>query len=245
MHPLGIDREAVAALARARAGARARPGTADEGYRLVLSVERLDYAKAPVHKVRAVDALLAREPALRGRLRFRLVCPPPEPGIRAHDATRDALEAAVRDINSRWRKGGWEPIDYLPQALPFARVVDHYLAAEVFWVTSLADGMNLTAKEYLAARAATGRPGVLVLSRHAGAAEQLGAAALLTDPHSPQDLVATLHRALTLPPHRRAAHSARAAALLGDRSPADWARAVLADIRGEAEPPPAGHRPER
>ncbi|KUL46159.1 glucosylglycerol-phosphate synthase [Streptomyces sp. NRRL F-4489] len=239
VHPLGIDRGAVAALARVRD--RARQKAAGDGSLLVLSVERLDYAKAPVHKVRAVGALLARDPALRGRFRFRLVCPPPEPGIRAYDTTRTALEAAVADVNDRWRSGSWEPVDYRPRGLPFAQVVDQYLAADVFWVTSLADGMNLTAKEYLAARDATGRPGVLVLSRHAGAAEQLGAAALLTDPHSPRDLVRTLHRALTMPPHRRAAHTAELAALLGDRSPADWARAVLADIRGEG--PPATRSP--
>ncbi|WP_322973987.1 trehalose-6-phosphate synthase [Actinacidiphila oryziradicis] len=66
--------------------------------------------------------------------------------------------------------------------------VDHYLAADVLWITSLQDGMNLTAKEFIAVQATVGRSGVLVLSRHTGAAEELGDAALLTDPHSPGDL---------------------------------------------------------
>lgn len=111
-------------------------------------------------------------------------------------------------------------------------MVDQYLAADVFWVTSVADGMNLAAKEYVTARAATGRPGVLVLSRHTGAAEQLASAALLTDPHSPQDLVDILYRALTMPASQRAAHTADLVALLGTRSPADWACTILAEIRG-------------
>ncbi|MFJ5677895.1 trehalose-6-phosphate synthase [Streptomyces sp. NPDC093097] len=231
VHPLGIDREALSALARSRVRAE-HPPTGDAPL-LVLSVERLDYAKAPVHKVRAIDALLEREPRLRQRLHFRLVCPPAEPGIHAYDATRTALERAVAEVNARWGGAGWRPVDYRPYALPFPAVVDHYLEADVFWVTSLADGMNLAAKEYVAARSAADRPGVLVLSRHTGAAEQLGPAALLTDPHSPQDLVDTLHRALSLTPAQRAAHTADLAGLLDSRSPAAWARTILTEIRGD------------
>ncbi|GAU65715.1 hypothetical protein SSP35_02_00820 [Streptomyces sp. NBRC 110611] len=227
VHPLGIDRPAVAAVARSRP--RRRP--AADGTVLVLSVERLDYAKAPVQKVRAIATLLDQSPELRGRLHFRLICPPPEPGIRAYDATRTELEGAIDAVNTRWRKGGWSPVEYLPRSLPFPDVVDHYLAADVFWVTSLADGMNLTAQEYVVTKAATGRAGTLVLSRHTGAAEHLGAAALLTDPHTPQDLVSTLRRALTMTPAQRQAHLARLSALLTAPSPADWARTIIAAIR--------------
>ncbi|MFC9929554.1 trehalose-6-phosphate synthase [Streptomyces sp. NPDC127190] len=225
VHPLGIDRQAVERCAR-----RAQPRPDGDGIN-VLSVERLDYAKAPVHKIRALAALLDREPALRGRLRFRLVCPPPEPGIRAYDGTRTELERAVTALNSRWSTAGWQPVDYIPRSLPFARIVEEYLAADVFWVTSFADGMNLTAQEYVTALAATGRSGVLVLSRHAGVADQLRDAALLTDPASPQDLVDTLHRAVTMTRPERRSHTARLAARLDNPAPADWARAILTEIR--------------
>ncbi|MFD0279427.1 trehalose-6-phosphate synthase [Kitasatospora sp. NPDC127111] len=231
VHPLGIDRDAVTALARARRPRRAGALTAAGGGPLVLSVERLDYAKAPVQKVEAVAALLARRPELRGRLRFRLVCPPPEPGITSYDATRHALERRVAEVNDAWGKGGWRPVEYLPHSLPFPEVVDHYLAADVFWVTSLQDGMNLTAKEFIAAQRAVGQSGVLVLSRHAGAAAQLGGAALLTDPRSPADLVDTLDRALTLPPEERHRRLERLAELLGDHHPADWAADITSAIR--------------
>ncbi|MFG3497060.1 HAD-IIB family hydrolase [Streptomyces sp. NPDC047928] len=226
VHPLGIDREAVAALAVARAPRlTARPDAP-----LVLSVERLDYTKAPVQKVRAVGALLERAPELRRRLCFRLVCPPPEPGIRAYDTTRTALERAVAAVNTRWGDRGWQPVDYRPRALPFPEVVDEYLAADVFWVTSLADGMNLTAKEYVAAQAAAGRAGVLVLSRHTGAAERFGTESLLTEPRSPRDLVDTLCRALAMTPVQRRTHITRLAALLDRETPRDWARAIVASI---------------
>ncbi|MEW1635292.1 trehalose-6-phosphate synthase [Streptomyces sp. NPDC093801] len=238
VHPLGIDREAVASLARSRARARTRAAAAtgtDGGEdRVILSVERLDYAKAPVHKIHALGHILDRYPALRGRTRFRLVCPPPEKGIHAYDTTRAELEEAIAELNGHWRKDDWEPVEYITTTLPFEEVVDHYLAADVFWVTSLADGMNLTAQEYVTAQAATGGSGVLVLSRYAGAADYLKGHALLTDPHSPHDLVEKLRAALAMTPTQGRAHTARLAGLLAAPAPAEWARGIVAAI-GEGD----------
>ncbi|MEV7603370.1 trehalose-6-phosphate synthase [Kitasatospora sp. NPDC089797] len=242
VHPLGIDRAAVERLARLRA-----PHRHPSPERLVLAVERLDYAKGPVQKVDAVDLLLARRPDLRGRLAFRLVCPPPEPGITAYDTTRHRLEERIAEVNTRWAQHSWQPIDYRPERLGRTGVVDAYLAAEVLWVTSLQDGMNLTAKEFVAARATLPRPadpGVLVLSRHAGAADELGEAALLTDPHTPGDLSAVLGRALDLAPAERRTRMARLSELLGHRRPADWAARIIDEIRGDdgRSPTPGGTR---
>jgi trehalose-6-phosphate synthase len=234
VHPLGIDRSAIEALARTRIPHR-RP--ADGA--LVLSIERLDYAKAPVQKVEVIQALLARRPELRGHLQFRLVCPPPEPGIVAYDTTRKTLERRITEINRAWRTGSWQPIDYLPHTLPFIEVIDHYLAADVFWVASLQDGMNLTAKEFIAAQAATGLSGVLVLSQHAGAATQLGTAALLTDPHSPANLLDTLLQALTLTPEERRTRLDHLAELLGHQHPTEWATQIITAIRSDDNDSPA------
>ncbi|MFF1904845.1 trehalose-6-phosphate synthase [Kitasatospora sp. NPDC058218] len=211
----------------------------------MLSVERLDYAKAPVQKVEAIAALLGRRPELRGRLRFRLVCPPPEAGITSYDTTRQLLERRISEVNRAWGGGGWQPIEYLPRSLPFTEVIDHYLAADVFWVTSLQDGMNLTAKEFVAAQRAANRSGVLVLSRHTGAASQLGTAALLTDPHSPADLVDTLHQALTLAPEERRIRLERLADLLGHHHLADWAADITTAIRSHGDPRRGPQDPDR
>lgn len=244
VHPLGIDRPAVERLARLRAPHRLRAlhhRPADR--RVVLSVERLDYAKAPVQKVDAVDRLLTHRPDLRGRLTFRLVCPPPEPGITAYDTTRSRLEQRVAETNTRWQYGDWQPIDYLPRRLSTTEVIDQYLTADVLWITSLQDGMNLTAKEFVAARAALlphpgTDPGVLVLSRYTGAAAELGEAALLTDPRSPEDLTTVLAHALDLPPAERHRRMTRLSALLGHTRPADWAHHILRTIRSSAHREP-------
>lgn len=226
VHPLGIDRDTIETLARTR-----KPHHRPVHGPLVLSVERLDYAKAPVQKVEAIAALLARCPDLRGHLQFRLVCPPPESGITAYDTTRQTLERRITEVNHAWSTSSWQPIDYLPRTLPFTEVVDHYLAADVFWVTSLQDGMNLTVKEFITAQAAAGLAGVLVLSQHTGAAEQLGTAALLTNPHSPANLVDTLQQALTLTPAQRHTRLKHLAELLGHQHPTDWAAQIVTAIQ--------------
>ncbi|WP_354637676.1 trehalose-6-phosphate synthase [Kitasatospora camelliae] len=241
IHPLGIDRPAIEAIARSRPRPDRLPGD-----RVVLSVERLDYAKAPVQKVDAIDRLLATRPDLRGHLTFRLVCPPPEPGITAYDTTRVLLEQRVAQVNDTWRRGAWQPVDYRPDNLPFPEIIDEYLAADVFWVTSLQDGMNLTAQEFVAAqatRAALPRlwaraPGVLVLSRHAGAATLFGDTAVLTDPRSPEDLSAALARALTLTPAERRLRMERLSYLLGRERPVDWAERIIGAIRRSRQPRP-------
>lgn len=235
VHPVGIDRPRVIRLARDRH--RTRRQDEREDIQLILSVERLDYAKAPVQKINALDTLLTQEPALRNRIRYRLICPPPEPGIHAYDTTRGVLEAAIARINHRWANGGWQPVEYIPRSLDFTDLVDHYLAADVFWVTSLADGMNLTAQEYIVVHHATGRPGVVVLSRHAGLAQHLAPAAVLTDPLHPQDLVHGLRTALSMPTANRNRHIDRLAALLGTPDPHPWARAIIAAIRASANAP--------
>jgi trehalose-6-phosphate synthase/hydroxymethylpyrimidine pyrophosphatase-like HAD family hydrolase len=226
IHPLSIDRKTIEVLARTRAP-HIRPVAAP----LVLSIERLDYVKAPLEKVEAVATLLTHRQELRGHLRFRLVCAPPEPGITAYDATKQALERRITEINQAWNVDGWQPIEYLPHTLSFTEVIDSYLAADVLWITSLQDGMNLTAKEFIAAQAAVGGSGVLVLSHHAGAAEQLGTAALLTDPHSPKDLIDKLMLALTLSPQERRARLQRLADLLGHHPPSAWASQIITAIQ--------------
>ncbi|MGH3786422.1 MAG: trehalose-6-phosphate synthase [Pseudonocardiaceae bacterium] len=226
VHPLGVDRKAIEALARIRAP-HIQPVTGP----LVVSIERLDYVKAPLEKIEAIATLLSSHPEMQGHLRFRLVCAPPEPGITAYEATKQALERRITQVNQAWSVGRWQPIEYLPHTLSFTEVIDNYLAADVFWVTSLQDGMNMTAKEFVAAQAAVDGSGVLVLSCYTGAAEQLGTAALLTDPRSRKDLIDKLMLALTLSNQERRARLQHLADLIGHHPPSAWASQIIAAIQ--------------
>ena len=75
------------------------------------------------------------------------MCPPPETGITAHEATRRTLERRIVEVNQTWGTAVWQPIDYEPRRMSPAELIDNYLVADVFWITSLQDGMNLTVKE--------------------------------------------------------------------------------------------------
>ncbi|MEU4323324.1 HAD-IIB family hydrolase [Nocardia fluminea] len=231
IHPLGVDRRAIEGLARA-----ATTAVRSTQQHRVLSVERLDYVKAPVQKVEAIGRLLNLRPDLRGQLTFRLICPPPEAGIVAYDDTRRILETRITEVNRQWGTQTWQPVDYVPRSLAFADIIEEYLAADVLWITSLQDGMNLTAKEFVAAHAAVSgvtaaeAPGVLVLSRHTGVASEFGDSALLTDPHSADDLSSVLAQALSLTSVERHFRLQVLSRRLGHEHPVDWAAGIVRSI---------------
>jgi len=174
----------------------------------VLSLERLDYVKGPLEKLEAFEHLLEEHPELHGQVVLLNVCTPPAEGMVAYKAVREKVDRAVGRINGRFSRFDWTPVRYFFRSLPFEDVLAHYAVADVAWITPLRDGLNLVAKEYVAAKAAHGSDGVLVLSEFAGAAVELHGA-LLTNPYDTTDLAVTLHRALTLSPDERRGRLAR------------------------------------
>ncbi|GLZ37930.1 alpha,alpha-trehalose-phosphate synthase [Actinokineospora sp. NBRC 105648] len=230
VHPLGVDRTSIERLA-----VPAGP----QPHRVILAVERLDYTKAPALKVRAVGDLLRERPDLRGTIVFRLVCPPPEPGITAYDETRRHLESMVREVNAAWSTPDWSPVDYRPTCLPFDEIIAQYAAADTFWVASLHDGMNLTAQEFIATQHAVGGTGALILSRRAGAASVFTAGPVFVDPSSAADMLHALHTALALTTTERAARLSTLAETLGHATPMDWATHIRDEISGRGALPHA------
>jgi len=165
--------------------------------KLVLAIERLDYSKGLVEKLQAFERLLDSEPGLRGEVTLLMVCVPAAKEMTIYRSLNTQIEQAVGRINGRYSSLGWTPIRFFARPLPFAEVVAYYTAADVMWITPLRDGLNLVAKEFIAARGVHGTSGVLVLSEFAGAAAELKGA-LLTNPHDPIDLTKTLMQALTM-----------------------------------------------
>ena len=206
------------------------------GRRMILGVDRLDYAKGIPERLVAFDHLLDRFPEWRGKVTFVQVSVPSRSEVPEYAELRGRVENLVGRINGRYGEADWVPVRYLYRSYDHRVLAQLYRAADVALVTPLRDGMNLVAKEFVAAQEPD-RPGVLVLSRFAGAASQLGDA-ILTNPYHPDGMAIDLDRALRMPLDERTRRHARLAAVVGETTPQSWAADFLgrlaASSRGTA-----------
>jgi len=168
------------------------------GVKLILSVERLDYTKGILEKLQAFERLLDDNPELLGKVTLVSVCVPAAKEMTIYDELQGQIEQAVGRINGRFARVDWTPLQFFFRSLPFEEVSAWYAMADVMWITPLRDGLNLVAKEFVAAQGLLEGRGVLVLSEFAGAAAELKGA-LLTNPHDPVDMVQTCYLALNMP----------------------------------------------
>ncbi|HEX9049040.1 MAG TPA: bifunctional alpha,alpha-trehalose-phosphate synthase (UDP-forming)/trehalose-phosphatase [Anaeromyxobacter sp.] len=225
--PMGIDAARFDALARSKEVlAKVAPHRAD-GARLVVGVDRLDYTKGLPQRLLAFEALLRREPELRGRVRLVQVAVPSRENVGAYRDLRDEVDALVGRIHGEFATSTWSPIHYLHRGLPEADLVALYRAADVLAVTPLRDGMNLVAKEFVASR--PDGDGVLVLSELAGAAAELSEA-VLVNPYDVEAMADALHRALEMPPDERRTRMALLRERVASHDVHWWARTFVAAL---------------
>jgi trehalose 6-phosphate synthase len=196
--PIGINADAFAALATKSA---TRPEVARlraslEGRKLAIGVDRLDYSKGLPNRFRAFDRMLELYPETRKSMSLLQVAVPSRDCIRAYRELQTELSSLVGEINGRNADVDWTPIRYLNRSFPHSVLAGFYRTAHIGLVTPFQDGMNLVAKEYVAAQNPLD-PGVLVLSEFAGAARQLDAA-VLVNPHDIDAVARALVRALTM-----------------------------------------------
>ncbi|MBF9031168.1 glucosylglycerol-phosphate synthase [Rhodobacterales bacterium HKCCE3408] len=144
--------------------------------KLLLSVGRTDYTKGGVEQLESVERILERRPDLRGRVRLMHVSVPANRNMTVYAQIQAEIEETAGRINGRFGSLEWQPITLISRAIPFDELVAYYRAADVAWITPLADGMNLVAKEFVASR--VDGDGVLVLSEFAGAAVELSSAVI-------------------------------------------------------------------
>ncbi len=201
--PIGIDVDEFVELA---AGADAQ-ATLDslcdqyKGRQVLVGVDRLDYSKGLPQRIRAFRTLLERYPDNCGTATLLQVAAPSREDVQAYGGIRRELEGLCGAINGDFGDLDWMPIRYMHRTVARKRVPGLFRAARVALVTPLRDGMNLVAKEYIAAQDPQD-PGVLVLSRFAGAAEQLSDA-LLVNPYDTQATADAIQRALHMPLEER------------------------------------------
>jgi trehalose 6-phosphate synthase len=179
-------------VAECRASVRARFGL-DETIRLGVGIERFDYTKGILDRMRAVDALLSRHPEWKGRFTFLQVAAPTRSRLSTYRQLQDEARELAADINARHGTASYKPILLVIRHHEPDEVFELFRAADLCVVSSLHDGMNLVAKEFVAAR--DDEQGVLILSSFAGASRELSEA-LIVNPYDASAVADAIHRAL-------------------------------------------------
>ncbi len=164
--------------------------------KVILTVDRLDPTKGFIERLQAYRTFLLQNPQLYGKVVMVMLATPSRTDIAAYKALRKKVDSMVAEINETFGVAGWLPVDIKYESLPYERVVALYKIADVAFITPLRDGMNLVAKEYVAAK--QNKNGVLILSETAGAAEEL-TNAILVNPKRRSAMVDALDKALSMP----------------------------------------------
>lgn len=196
--PIGIDVPAVEAAAAEGAQSESvkRLTASLLGRKLMIGVDRLDYSKGLIERFAAYQRFLQTYPDNLGKLTFMQIAPLSRGNVRAYAEIRKALEQSAGRINGRFADADWTPIRYLNRNIPHAALMGYLRAAQVALVTPVRDGMNLVAKEFVAAQDPSD-PGVLILSPLAGAAREL-AGAIQVNPHDSRGLAHAMQAALSM-----------------------------------------------
>ncbi|MBI5516553.1 MAG: trehalose-6-phosphate synthase [Deltaproteobacteria bacterium] len=197
-----------------------------QGSLLGVGIDRLDYTKGIEERLSAVDQLLERHPEFRGRFTFAQLAAPSRTRIERYRALNDRIEDLVQSINDRWERSGWRPIVLLRRHHEPPEVFRYLRAADLCYVSSLHDGMNLVAKEFVAAR--DDERGVLVLSQFTGASREL-TEALIVNPYDLPQASAALARALVMPVVEQRDRLRSMRALVADRNVYRWAGRMLVE----------------
>lgn len=172
-----------------------------EGRKVIIGVDRLDYSKGLAERFNGYRRFLEEHPDWLGHVSFLQIAPPTRGEVYTYEHIREQLDELSGRINGAFAHVDWVPIRYVNQGYPRDGLSGFYRAADVALITPLRDGMNLVAKEYVASQDPDD-PGVLILSRFAGAAHQLREA-LLVNPYSKDEISDAIHKALDMPKAER------------------------------------------
>lgn len=177
------------------------PSVIISNHKIVLGVDRLDYTKGLVNRLRAFELLLENYPEHKEEVILLQIAVPSRTDVKEYQDLKEELDQLVGRINGRFTTPNWSPIRYIYGCVSQDELAAFYRDASVALVTPLRDGMNLVAKEFVACQINT-PPGVLVVSPFAGAGEMMHEA-LLCNPYELNDAAAVIHRALTMPEDER------------------------------------------
>jgi trehalose 6-phosphate synthase len=233
--PVGIETRGFARLARravksdlVRKVMKSIPGA------LMIGVDRLDYSKGIALRLEAYERFLIANPAWHGKITYLQITPKSRSQIKEYAEMEDTVNATAGRINGTFSDASWSPMRYVNRPYSRTALSGLYRGSRVALVTPLRDGMNLVAKEYVAAQDAAD-PGVLILSRFAGAAAEFKEGALLVNPYDPDAVAAAVASAMAMPQaERRTRHAALYAALLRNDI-SEWGDKFLSTLMGTKE----------
>jgi alpha,alpha-trehalose-phosphate synthase [UDP-forming] len=204
-----------------------------------IGVDRIDYTKGIPERFRAIERFLENCPAYKNEFTFVQIGSPSRTSIQRYEDVMNEVVAEAERVNRRFQTGNWKPIVLLLRQHSHEEILPYYRTADLCLVTSLHDGMNLVAKEFVASR--PDDQGVLILSRFAGASHEL-ADALVINPYDTEELAHALHRALEMSPEERRIRMQRMRATVRERNIYRWAGSLIGDLcavrTGDAAPRP-------
>jgi trehalose 6-phosphate synthase/phosphatase len=227
--PMGIDYEKYATAARQKeVKAAVKRYRKKYGRRkVIVSVDRLDPSKGLVERLKAYRLFLERNPKQHGKVVFAMVAAPSRTTIAAYKSLARRLDALAQEINGTFGTPKWQPLDYMNVSQPFEEVTALFQIADAGFIAPLKDGMNLAAKEFVAANKGHG---VLILSQTAGAAEELQDA-IIVDPQKPESSVEALEQALHMRRRELRGRFKRMRGLLATNTVQHWAQEFVDTLR--------------
>ncbi|MEQ4531638.1 MAG: alpha,alpha-trehalose-phosphate synthase [Mixta sp.] len=230
VYPIGIEPDSIKEMAEGplppkMAAMKRELGDAKN----IIACERLDYSKGLPERFLAYEALLENYPQHRGKIRYSQIAPTSRGDVQAYQDIRHQLETEAGRINGKYGTLGWTPLYYLNQHFDRRLLMKIFRLTDVALITPLRDGMNLVAKEYVAAQNPED-PGVLVLSRFAGAANEL-TSALIVNPYDRDEVAAALDKALTMSLAERISRYNDMMEILRKNDISHWRESFLQDLR--------------
>ncbi len=198
------------------------------GKKIILTVDRLDPTKGFIERLKAYQTFLKETPEMHGKVVMIMLAVPSRSEVDAYRKLKASVDELVEEINSTYGDKTWQPIDYMYQSVSFEYLNALYQIADVGFVAPIRDGMNLVAKEYVASQG--DKKGMLILSRTAGASQELKDA-LLVNPEEPKTLVAALKKALNMPKKELRQRVSSMQDTLADNTVYDWAGDFMTTLK--------------
>ncbi|WP_241573166.1 alpha,alpha-trehalose-phosphate synthase [Rosenbergiella nectarea] len=228
-YPIGIDPDSIRKLAEGPLPPKMQAIRQELGdAKNIIACERLDYSKGIPERFLAYESFLEKYPEQRGNIRYTQIAPTSRGEVQAYQAIRHQLETETGRINGKYGTMSWTPLYYLNQHFDRRLLMKIFRLTDIALITPLRDGMNLVAKEYLAAQDPTD-PGVLILSKFAGAACEL-TEALLVNPYDRDEVAKAILNATTMSKEERIRRHAIMMDTLSHQTITRWRETFLDDL---------------